>query len=122
MAERLTFRAHEHLRKPAEFQRVYDRRRSVANALLIVYACPNNLPYLRLGLSVSKKNGCAVKRNRLKRLYREAFRLTKLSMPVGYDLILIPRKPDEPALDALVECLPRQVRQLAQRFELESRP
>src|SRR5438552_5464453 len=96
-----TFRPHEHLRRPADFRRVYDRRRSVSDALLIVYACPNGLPHLRLGLSVSRKVGPATHRNRLRRLYREAFRLTRHEMPTGLDLILIPRRQAIPTLDEL---------------------
>ena len=42
------FRPHEHLRRPADFRRVYERRRSVSDDWLIVYACENGLPYLRL--------------------------------------------------------------------------
>ncbi len=56
---------------------------------LIVYGCENELPHLRIGLSVSRKYGGAVQRNRLRRLYHEAFRLTRATMPTGIDLILI---------------------------------
>src|SRR3954462_2495373 len=85
------FRAHEHLRRPVDFKRVYDRRRSVSTDNLIVYAATNELPHNRLGLSVSRKFGGAVQRNRLRRLYREAYRLTRHQMPAGLDLVLIPR-------------------------------
>ena len=85
------FQPAEHLRRPADFRKVYERRRSVSDAQLIVYACENGLPHLRLGLSVSRKFGGAVQRNRLRRLYREAFRLTRHDMPVGLDLVVIPR-------------------------------
>src|SRR5947208_11251739 len=90
------FRPAEHLRRPSDFRRVYERRRSVSDSWLIVYACENGLVHLRLGLSVSRKYGNAVRRNRLRRLYREAFRLTKAQMPTGLDIILIPRRADAP--------------------------
>ncbi len=97
------FRPHEHLRRAADFRRVYDRRRSVSNDWLIVYACENDLPHLRL-----------------RRLYREAFRLTRHQMPVGMDLILIPRRPEPPALEELKEALPRLVRQAARKLGREA--
>ena len=117
----LAFRRHEHLRRPADFQRVYDRRRSAADGKLIVYVCENGLPHLRLGLSVSRKNGPAVHRNRMRRLYREAFRLTRHEMPPGLDLVLVPRRPDEPTLEDLLKALPRLVRQAARKLGQEGR-
>jgi len=116
------FRPAEHLRRPADFRRVYERRRSAADDLLIVYACENGLPYLRLGLSVSRKMGGAVERNRLRRLYREAFRLTRHDMPVGLDLVVIPRSPGKPALEELKRSLPRLVKQLALKLAKEAGP
>jgi ribonuclease P protein component len=117
------FRPAEHLRRPADFRRTYDRRRSTADSWLIVYACENGLPHLRLGLSVSRKVGKAHVRNRLRRLYREAFRLTRHEMPTGLDLVLIPRRPDEPTLEALKRSLPRLVRQVARKIGQDgSRP
>jgi ribonuclease P protein component len=116
VSERYTFRPHEHLRRPVDFKRVYDRRRSVSNEAIIVYACPNGLEHNRLGLSVSRKVGGAVKRNRLRRLYREAYRLTRHQMPTGLDLVLIPRSPEEPALANLLEGLPKLVNQVARKL------
>jgi ribonuclease P protein component len=106
----------EHLRLPSEFRMVYERRRSVSDSWLIVYACENNLPYLRLGLSVSRKVGQATRRNRLRRLYREAFRLSRHLLPVGFDLVLIPRSSAEPRLEDLKQSLCRLVGQLARRL------
>src|SRR5438270_694565 len=115
------FRKDEHLRRPADFQRVYDRRRSVSDDWLIVYACENDVGHLRLGLSVSRKYGQATRRNRLRRLYREAFRLSRHHMPTGLDLILIPRKPEEPPLRELMHSLPRLVFQLSRKLARESK-
>jgi ribonuclease P protein component len=116
------FRPAEHLKRPADFRRVYERRRSASDAWLIVYACPNALPYLRVGFSVARKVGPATHRNRLRRLYREAFRLSRQDMPVGLDLVLIPRRSDEPTLDELKRSLPRLVHQLARRLAQEAGP
>jgi ribonuclease P protein component len=114
--EAFRFEKHEHLRRPADFRRVYDRRRSTSDEWLIVYACENDLPHLRVGLSVSRKVGNAVRRNRLRRLYREAFRLTRHQMPAGLDLILIPRRSDEPPLEVLKQVLPQLVRRVARKL------
>ena len=74
-----------------QFAEVFARRISAANKLIVVYAAPNGLPYSRLGLSVGKKLGTAVARNRIKRLFREAFRLEATTLPAGYDLVVVPR-------------------------------
>jgi ribonuclease P protein component len=117
---RQTFRKNEHLRRPSDFRRVYGRRRSVSDGWLLVYACENGLPHLRVGLSVSRKYGPAVKRNRLRRLYREAFRLTRQEMTTGLDLVLIPRTNEEPSLEELKQSLPRLVKQLARKLAREA--
>jgi ribonuclease P protein component len=111
-----TFRPHEHLRRPADFRRTFDRKRSVSDERLIVYACENGLPYCRVGFSVSRKFGMAVARNRLRRLYREAFRLSKAELPTGLDLVLIPRGIMVPTLDELKKSLTTLVAQVARRL------
>jgi ribonuclease P protein component len=116
------FRPHEHLRRGSDFRRVYERRRSASDGWLIVYACPNGLPYSRLGLSVSRKVGGAVRRNRLRRLYREAYRLTRAELPTGLDLVLIPRGADEPALADLKTSLQLLVGQVARKLAREAGP
>jgi ribonuclease P protein component len=117
-----TFRPAEHLRHPADFRRVYERRRSASDTWLIVYGRENGLGFLRLGLSVARKTGGAVKRNRLRRLYREAFRLTRREMPTGLDLVLIPRTSQLPTLEQLKQSLPNLVQQIARKLAKEARP
>jgi ribonuclease P protein component len=118
--ESYRFERHEHLRRSRDFRLVYDRRRSVSDHWLIVYARENGLAHLRLGMSVSRKVGQATHRNRLRRLYREAFRLSRHEMPVGLDLVLIPRRPDLPTLQDLQRSLPRLVCQLARKLQAEA--
>ena len=52
----------------------------------------NELGLNRLGITASKKIGTAVKRNRVKRLIREFFRLNQHHFPQGYDIVIIPYK------------------------------
>jgi ribonuclease P protein component len=111
------FRKHEHLVKPAEFQAVYDRRKSVSDAAMILYARENGLNYSRIGFSISKKYGGAVHRVRLRRLYREAFRLSKDMLPGGLDLVLIPRTQQEPALEDLRKSLVKLIKQVQKKLE-----
>ena len=104
------------IRRAADFRRAYDRRCAASDSLLLVFGYPNGLVYPRIGLSVSRKVGGAVVRNRWKRLLREAFRLSRERLPAGLDLVVIPRSAAPPELLALMESLPRLASRLANRL------
>lgn len=116
------FLPEEHLRRPEDFQLVYDRKQSAADGTLIVYVRPNGLTHHRLGLSVSRKFGSAVVRNRLRRLLREAFRLHKQEIPPGFDLVLIPRLQPEYQLTDLESSLVKLSRQATRKSPRKVEP
>jgi ribonuclease P protein component len=80
------------LSRSAEFERVYRQGRSTANRHLVLYTFPNpSASRPRLGLSVSRKVGGAVERNRIKRLLREAFASNEAQLPADHDVVVVAR-------------------------------
>lgn len=92
------------LTRSGDFDRVYREGRSHANRFLVLYAFPREAEEsgdepVRLGLSVGRKVGGAVERNRVKRCLREAFWTVAERMPDGYDFVVVAR----PDIGPLVE-------------------
>lgn len=88
-------RRRRRLSRSGEFERVYREGRSHANRHLVVYAFPrgegDGPP--RLGVSVGRKLGGAVERNRVKRALREAFWSTAEELEPGHDFVIVARPP-----------------------------
>jgi ribonuclease P protein component len=105
------------IRRQADFERAYRRRCTAADQWLVMFGCANGLPYPRLGISVSRKVGKAVVRNRWKRLLREAFRLSRQQLPEGIDLVVIPRGGIGPALAELLDSLPQLATRIARKLD-----
>jgi ribonuclease P protein component len=74
-----------------DFRRIYNRGKSFVSSGIVVYVTRNSAGYNRIGLTVGKKIGNAVKRNRAKRVMREAFISFENRLKSGYDIVLVAR-------------------------------
>lgn len=82
------------IKKNEDFQRIFKQGKSVANRQFIIYKLENEqISHFRIGLSVSKKLGNAVTRNRIKRYIRQAFHELEEEIDPKYDYTIIARKP-----------------------------
>ncbi len=79
------------LKKNYEFRRLYTKGKSALTPFLVLYCRPNRLGTNRLGITVGAKLGCAVARNRVRRRFRELYRLSQGDMKQGYDFVLVAR-------------------------------
>jgi ribonuclease P protein component len=74
-----------------EFAAVFDAKVRQSRGPLTAYAIPTDRESPRLGLSVSRRVGTAPRRNRIKRMLREAFRLMQHDFPRAYDVVIVVR-------------------------------
>ncbi|MBT9582472.1 ribonuclease P protein component [bacterium] len=81
----------ETLRRNWEFQQVFRVGKSLPGREIVMYALRTKRKVARFGFSISKKVGCAVVRNRLRRRLREICRLHLKELKTGFDLVLVAR-------------------------------
>lgn len=100
-----------------EFSAVYNARCRKAAGPLVIHGRPNGLDHPRLGLSVGRRVGTAVKRNRIKRLVREAFRRLQHDFPRGYDVIVVVRPHEVLNLAAYQDLIHKTLRQVHREWD-----
>lgn len=83
----------ETLNDNRDFLRLYKNGRFTASKYTVIYVRPNGKSYNRLGITAGKKIGNAVCRNRAKRIIRQAYRDSEISLPIGMDIVVVARKP-----------------------------
>jgi ribonuclease P protein component len=90
--ENNTFKKNERIRKRKEYLTIYKQGARSYSDHFTVIVCRNESGDRRLGITVSKKVGNAVKRNRIKRLIREFFRLNKSGFADSQDIVIMAKR------------------------------
>jgi ribonuclease P protein component len=115
------------VRDGREFTKILKRGRYAADAILVVNVRLTADRYLptasgRLGVTIPRKTGGAVVRNRWKRVIREAYRIQQGQLPVGYDVIVRPRRGAHCDFHQVRRSLPKLVRRAVGPHEGKPRP
>ena len=81
------------LRNAAEFRKVYEQGSKRISQSFVLFLVRNDLDFSRFGLTLPRKLGKAHERNRIKRRIREILRLSRTTIPAGFDYVVNPRRP-----------------------------
>lgn len=80
------------LNRNGEFRALYHRGKSQVHPALVTYARKSRTGYPRAGITTGKKVGCAVRRNRCRRVIREAYRALLPLIEGSWDLVFVARQ------------------------------
>ena len=80
------------IKKNYEFKTVLSKGKCYRGKLIDIFIRKNNKNINQLGIAVSKKAGNSVKRNKIKRLIRENYRINENSLSVGYNIVVLWKK------------------------------
>ena len=111
----------ERLKSKRDFERARREGKRAGDAVLRILVARNGLAWSRVASAVPRRHGPAVTRNRLRRLYTEAFRLDKALLPAGVDVVVSPAGGALPDLAAVRASLVRLVTQTAARLAPRAR-
>ncbi len=79
------------LKENKDFRRLYYRGKSSASPLLVTYVMKSRLGFTRIGITSGKKIGCAVERNRARRVIRAAFSQLEDNLCSNFDIVFVAR-------------------------------
>ncbi|MGI9474898.1 MAG: ribonuclease P protein component [Rubripirellula sp.] len=116
---RYLFRKHQRIVRSEDFTRTLRTGACAADGTLVLFAIPmdetNEDTPRKIGITIPKKTGNAVARNRWKRLIREAYRTQQYDLPSGYDFVVRPKKGAQPDYREIRKSIPRLANKAVER-------
>lgn len=110
------------LKQNSDFRRVYGRGRAQTNPALVTYVLKNRAGFCRIGITTGKKLGCAVERNRCRRIIREAFRNLAPFCAGGWDIVFVARQKTTQMKSTQIERVMREHLSAAGIFKESTEP
>jgi ribonuclease P protein component len=111
------FRKSQRIVRSNEFTLILRKGSCAADGVLVLFAVVGDESRAsRLGITIPKKTGNAVARNRWKRLIRESFRTQQDQLPGGYDYVVRPKKGAQPSWKEIQKSLPKLANKAVQRM------
>ena len=114
---RYSFGKTQRVTRSGDFTKIIRLGTCVADGTLVLFALPTASAdqSIRIGITIPKKTGNAVQRNRWKRLIRESFRVQQAALPTGYEFIIRPKRGASPSWRAIEKSIPHLARKAAKR-------